>query len=160
MRTPPWNLQDFNGLLLITCCQDTTTYLQKSSGVHTSMAQGCFGSKTGTYSILARWSKCKTPPQSAGGVFEWSLRLWSIENRHLEHVGVSCLLEENSGHWALSCINSFQRLFFLSIFRWFNVMAYWCICARRFFKPVSVLFPVVKKSNRSFYYIMITFYGV
>lgn len=35
---------------------DTTAQLQGSSGVHDSMGQGCFGSKIGTNTILARWS--------------------------------------------------------------------------------------------------------
>ena len=35
---------------------DTTEHFQRSSGVHATMGQGCFGGKMGTYTIFGRWS--------------------------------------------------------------------------------------------------------
>uniref|UniRef100_A0A3P8Z2G2 KN motif and ankyrin repeat domains 4 n=1 Tax=Esox lucius TaxID=8010 RepID=A0A3P8Z2G2_ESOLU len=49
-----WQLTGLKGSPIYVLVPDTTAHLQRSSGVHASTGQGCFGGKSGTYTILGR----------------------------------------------------------------------------------------------------------
>lgn len=51
---PSWQVKRSAANILV---PDPTAHLQRSSGVHASTGQGCFGSKRGTDTIFGRWSQ-------------------------------------------------------------------------------------------------------
>ena len=58
MEGPTSQLTGHKGSAANILVPDTTAHLQGSSGIHSSVGQGCFGSKRGTNTILGRWSQC------------------------------------------------------------------------------------------------------